>query len=95
MRILLDEDLNTRLRHAFSERHHVETVDDYLPDQRNFAQYDLAVVVLRARSKSLDDLQELILETERVLPLLRPGEARRVCPPETREAPGGSSDLSV
>lgn len=27
MRVLLDEDLNTRLRHAFSDEHRVETVE--------------------------------------------------------------------
>lgn len=86
MRVLLDEDLNTRLRHAFSDEHRVQTVeyrgwkgmkngelltvaseefdvfvtmDNSLPDQRNLVDYDLAVVILRARSKSLDDLLEL------------------------------------
>lgn len=108
MRVLLDEDLNTRLRHAFSDDHHVETVDyqgwkglengellamaseafdvlvtmdNSLPDQRNVENYDLAIVILRARSKSLDDLVELIPETERLLPSLSPGDVQRVHPP--------------
>lgn len=111
MRVLLDEDLNTRLRRAFSDEHRVETVeyrgwkglrngellnvaseefdvlvtmDDNLPEQRNLATYDLAVVILRARSKSLDDLVELVPETERILPSLKPGEVQRIHHPETR-----------
>lgn len=115
MDILLDEDINTRLRFAFSDRHRVETVefqgwkglkngellaaassvfdvfitmDNSLPEQRNLGDYDLAVVVLRARSKSLDHLEELIPETERILPFLRPGDVRRIHPPETQTPPG-------
>lgn len=108
MRVLLDEDLDIRLRHAFSADHTVETVqfrgwkglpngqlltvasesfdvlvtmDDNLPQQQNLNAYDLAVVVLRARSKDLRDLEELIPELERLLPSLEPGEVRRVQPP--------------
>lgn len=115
MDVLLDEDLNTRLRHAFSDEHYVETVeyqgwkglkngelltvaseefdvlvtmDNALPDQRNLGNYDLAVVILRARSKSLDDLMELIPETERILPSLQPGDVRRVYLPEEHNPPG-------
>lgn len=115
MRILLDEDLNTRLRHAFSDEHRVETVeyqgwkgmkngellavaseefdvfvtmDDGLPDQQNLDAYDLAVVILRARSKSLDDLRELVPETESLLPSLRPGGVRRIHPPDEHNPPG-------
>lgn len=58
------------------------TMDNSLPDQWNFANYDLAVVILRARSKSLDDLVELIPETERILPSPQPGDVRRVHSPE-------------
>ncbi|MBI4542141.1 MAG: hypothetical protein HY705_03860 [Gemmatimonadetes bacterium] len=43
------------------------TMDDNLPEQQNLQQFDLAVAVLRARSKSLDDLIELIPELERRL----------------------------
>jgi predicted nuclease of predicted toxin-antitoxin system len=114
VRILLDEDLNTRLRHAFSDQHRVETVefrgwkglkngelltrasnefdvfvttDNNLPDQRNVSNYDLAVVVLRPRSKSLPDLEELVPETERILPSLRPGDVRRIHPPQMQDTP--------
>lgn len=115
MHILLDEDLNTRLRRAFSDEHRVETVehrgwkgmkngelltvaseefdvlvtmDNSLPDQRNLDNHDLAVVILRARSKSLDDLIELVPETERILSSLQPGDIRRVHPPEGHDASG-------
>lgn len=115
MDVLLDEDLNTRLRHAFSEEHRVETVDyrgwkglkngellsvasqefdvlvtmdNSLPDQRNLGSYDLAVLILRARSKSLDHLLELIPETERILRSLNPGDVERIHPPEPDNPPG-------
>lgn len=108
MRVLLDEDVDVRLRHHFSQDVTVETVeyrgwkgrengellqaaegefdvfvtmDDNLPEQQNLQQFDLAVAVLRARSKSLDDLIELIPELERRLSQLRPGEAVRIYPP--------------
>ena len=58
------------------------TMDDNLPDQQNLRQFDLAVVVLRARSKSLEDLLDLMPELARRLPELRAGEAVRIYPPE-------------
>jgi predicted nuclease of predicted toxin-antitoxin system len=109
VRVLLDEDLDIRLRHEFSDEHSVETVqfrgwkglengelleaasgefdvlvtmDDNLPEQQNLAIYDLAVVILRAESKDLDDLARLIPEVERLLPSLETGRARRIHPPE-------------
>lgn len=57
------------------------TMDNSLPEQRNVAAYDLAVVVLRADSKDLADLTELVPEVERVAPKLDSGEAYRVYPP--------------
>ena len=53
------------------------TMDDNLPDQQNLRQFDLAVVVLRARSKNLEDLLDLMPELARRLPEFRPGEALR------------------
>lgn len=64
------------------------TMDDSLPDQQNLDAYDLAVVILRAPSKSLDDLMELVPETERLLPSLQPGDVRRIHPPDEHDAPG-------
>lgn len=57
------------------------TMDDSLPDQRNLDSYGIAVVILRAASKDLSDLRELVPETERILPTLEDGDARRVQPP--------------
>ncbi len=62
------------------------TMDNGLPTQQNLAQFDLAVVVLRARSKRLDDLVPLIPEIERRLPNLRPGQAIRIHPPTSTES---------
>lgn len=108
MRILLDEDLDVRLRRHFRGDHQVETVqfrgwkgmkngellkaasadydvlvtmDGNLPHQQDLGDFDLAVVILRARSKDLDDLAELIPEAERLVPSLRPGTFVRVEPP--------------
>jgi predicted nuclease of predicted toxin-antitoxin system len=57
------------------------TMDDNLPDQQNIQQFDLAVVILRARSKSLADLLELMPQLEQSLNQLRPGDAVRIYPP--------------
>lgn len=56
------------------------TMDNSLPEQRNLAEYDLSVVILRAASKDLADLRELVPRVESVLPDLAPGEAHRVYP---------------
>lgn len=58
------------------------TMDNSLPDQRNLDNYDLAVVILRARSKSLDDLLKLVPKTEKVLSSLQPGDVQRIHPPD-------------
>lgn len=109
VRVLLDEDVDVRLRQHFGEDVEVATVeyqgwkgfkngkllraaaaefdvlvtmDDNLPSQQNLAQFDLAIVILRARSKALTNLLELMPELLRRLDQLRPGEAIRVHPPE-------------
>lgn len=56
------------------------TTDNNLPDQQPLTQLDLAVVVLRPRSKGLADLQELLPELDRQLPSLQPGQAVRIHP---------------
>jgi len=45
------------------------TVDRNLPFQQNLAKYDLAVIVLRAKTNRLADLLPLVPELLRVLPL--------------------------
>ena len=56
------------------------TMDDNLPDQQHLQQFDLAVAILRARSKSLKDLLDLVPELEARLPDLQTGEAVRIYP---------------
>ena len=58
------------------------TMDDKLPNQQPLEQLDLAVAILRAPSKSLADLIELMPELERALPELQPGQAVRIYPPK-------------
>ena len=58
------------------------TMDDNLPDQQHLQQFDLAVAILRARSKSLKDLLDLMPELERRLPELQAGQAVRIYPPK-------------
>ena len=57
------------------------TMDDNLPDQQYLQRFDLTVAILRARSKSLKDLLELMPEIERSLFDLQPGKAVRIYPP--------------
>lgn len=81
---------NRELLEAASQEFDVlVTMDNSLPDQRNLGNYELAVVILRARSKSLDDLEGLIPGVERILSSLRPGDVRRIHSPETKN-PSGS-----
>ena len=109
MRVLLDEDVPTRLRLHFGEAVDVETVeyrgwkglkngallraaqehfdvlvtmDNHLPEQQPLQQFDLAVVILRARNKSLTELQKLLPELERMLDSLQSGQATRIYSPE-------------
>lgn len=109
MRVLLDEDIPTRLRFHFGEAVDVETVeyrgwkglkngallraaqehfdvlvtmDNHLPEQQPLQQFDLAVVILRARNKSLTELQKLLPDLERMLDSLQSGQARRIYSPE-------------
>ena len=102
MRVLLDENLDWRLRRGFSAEHDVVTVkyrgwvgkkngellraaaaefdvfvtlDSNLEYQQNVASLDLAVVVLRAPSSDLSDLEPLLPELEALLPSVRPGRS--------------------
>jgi predicted nuclease of predicted toxin-antitoxin system len=109
VRVLLDEDLDVRLRHHLGEgvdavtvehqgwkglkngellRRAAEafdvllTMDDQLPTQQNLRRFDVAVVILRARSKALTDLVELMPEVQARLAEFGRGEATRIFPPE-------------
>lgn len=105
MRVLLDEDLDVRLRHHFAVGIDVVTVqhrgwkglnngrllaaaeaefdalvtgDDSLLSQQNLAQFDLALLILRARSKALGHLIELMPQVQELLPKLRSGKVLRI-----------------
>jgi predicted nuclease of predicted toxin-antitoxin system len=107
MRVLIDEDVNVRLRFYFEDRHHVETVeyrdwkglrngallqtaadefdvlvtmDNNLPDQQNLEEVDLFVIVLRPRSKRLDDLVDLMPSVHRTLDSLPKSTFKRITP---------------
>ena len=56
------------------------TMDDNLPDQQPLPQFQLAVAILRASSKTLEDLAALVPELERQLSEIRPGHALRIHP---------------
>ena len=65
------------------------TMDDNLPYQQNLASHGLAVAILRARSKGLEDLLDLMPELLRRLGQLFPGEVVRIYPLE--EPPAGDT----
>ena len=108
IRVLLDEDVDVRLRHAFGPGTQVETVvfqgwkgkkngdllraaardfdvlvtlDRNLPHQQNVASYDLAVVVLRPETQSLEHLSALVPQLESLLPSLEAGDMVEVPAP--------------
>lgn len=51
------------------------TTDQGIPHQQDLSRFDLAVVVLQARSNSFEDLEPLIGKVPGLLPEARPGEA--------------------
>ena len=54
------------------------TVDQSLPWQQHVAHFDLAVVVLRARSNSLLSLRPLVPDLLRTLSVIGPGQIMRL-----------------
>lgn len=58
------------------------TMDDSLPSQQNLANYDIAVLILRAESKLISDLLVLIPQIEEHLRDLTPGVGIRIFPPD-------------
>jgi hypothetical protein len=50
------------------------TVDKNLVQQQNLAGFRIAVIVLRARSKKIEDLSPLVPEIVALLPMLKPGQ---------------------
>jgi len=51
------------------------TTDRGIPHQQDLSRFDLAVVILRARSNSYEDLVPLVGQVSTVLPTARPGGA--------------------
>ena len=100
MRVLLDENLDWRLRRGFGAAHDVVTVryrgwsgetngtllraaaaefdvfvtlDSDLEHQQNVASLDLAVVVIRAASSDLADVEPALPALNALLPSVQPG----------------------
>lgn len=66
------------LRLAEKEFDILLTTDKGLPHQQNLAAFDLAIVILRARSNSYDDLAPLMDEAVAALAFVAPGTVLRV-----------------
>ena len=102
MRVLLDENLDWRLRRGFDAEHAVVTVqyrgwsgkkngellraaapefdvfvtlDSNLEYQQNVASLDLAIVVVRAASSDLADVEPALREINALLPSVQPGRS--------------------
>ena len=58
------------------------TTDNNLPNQQHLERFDLAVVILRPRSKRIADLMQLLPQLKVSLDSVQPGECLRVYPPE-------------
>lgn len=105
MRVLLDENVDRRLRRFFDDEHEVTSVprvgwsgkkdgelldlaqrefdvfvttDRGIPDQQNFSALDLAVVVLEAKSNTLEDLTPLMERVNAELGAPQPGTPQRI-----------------
>ena len=58
------------------------TMDTNIPHQQNLVQFDIAIVVLRADSKRLEDLEVLMPQVNDMLADLTPGQLVEIYPPE-------------
>ena len=56
------------------------TMDHNLPDQQPLQQFNIGVAILRASSKTLEDLAALVPELEQLIAEIRPGDAVRIYP---------------
>lgn len=110
MRVLLDENLDWRLRRGVDADHEVVTVqyrgwsgktngellraaasefevfvtlDSNLEYQQDVASLDLAVVVVRAASSDLADVEPALAELNALLPSVRPGRSYVVSGPRS------------
>jgi hypothetical protein len=105
LRVLLDENVDQRLKRTFDEQHEVSTVPERgwagkkksdlleaagkefdafvtthrgIPHQQNLSRFDLAVIVLEAKSNSFEDLASLMDRINAALGGVIPGEAIRI-----------------
>jgi predicted nuclease of predicted toxin-antitoxin system len=105
LRILLDENVDRRLKQDFAEGHEVSTVaeagwagknngellrlaeerfdvlvstDKGIPHQQNVSRFDLAVVLLRAKSNAHEDLAPLMDKANVTLASIEPGTVVRI-----------------
>ena len=105
MRILLDENVDRRLKGDLTGEHEIITVaeagwagknngellrlaenrfdvllstDKGIPYQQNVSRFDLAVVLLRAKSNAYEDLAPLMDEVNRKLEQVQPGTVLRI-----------------
>jgi uncharacterized protein DUF5615 len=105
LRVLLDENVDRRLKRAFDEEHEVlsvpergwagmkngelleaagkefdafVTTDRGMPYQQNLSRFDLAVIVLEAKTNSYEDLASLMDRTNAALGEVVSGEATRI-----------------
>jgi hypothetical protein len=105
LRVLLDENVDRRLKRTFDEQHEVSTVpergwagmknsklleaagkefdafvttDRGIPHEQNLSRFDLAVIVLEAKSYSYEDLASLMGRTNAPFGDVIPGEATRI-----------------
>ena len=62
------------------------TTDRHIPEQQDLSRYDLAVVILEARSNRLADLAPIVSGADELFGRARPGRALRV----GTEAAGGT-----
>jgi predicted nuclease of predicted toxin-antitoxin system len=105
LRVLLDENVDRRLKRDLAEGHEIVTVaeagwagkkngellrlaekrfdillstDKGIPHQQNVLRFDLAVVLLRAKSNAYEDLAPLMDEVNRKLDHAEPGTVFRI-----------------
>ena len=105
MRVLLDEQIDWRLKQSFDAEHDVETVrergwigkrngdllraaapvfdvlltmDRGIEYQQNFPAFEIAVVLVSAKSNRRGDMEPLMPEVNRMLQAVEPGKLYRV-----------------
>jgi predicted nuclease of predicted toxin-antitoxin system len=105
LRVLLDENVDRRLKREFAGGHEVVTVaeagwagkkngellrlaeqefdalvstDKGIPHQQDLSRFNLAVVLLRAKSNALEDLAQLMDRVNAALSSIEPGSVVRI-----------------